>query len=201
MDRASARWQCSSIVTDMHRAGGKAGETEGTEMTASKSSESGFSLVEILITGVVVVSVALSTVPMFTNALVNNTAGMDATEVANEARAHLERLVELPFGSQELVLVAGTEKQTSEYYSLVTKSWHPYPLPSGNTGVLWTRSTTIRQYGLSAISDGVLDPLEALAFNAPPESVHLKEIDTRVEQIGAAFGPAKRIALETLKVK
>jgi prepilin-type N-terminal cleavage/methylation domain-containing protein len=163
--------------------------------------QQGFSLIEVLITGAVVLSVTLSTVPMFTNALANNTAGMDATEVANEARAQLERLVELPFASPELTLTAGSERQWSEYYSVLTKGWHPFPLPDGNQGVVWTRTTTIRQYALSAISDGVLDRLEALAWDAPSESVHLKEIETRVEQIGAAFGPAKRLSLQTLKVK
>jgi prepilin-type N-terminal cleavage/methylation domain-containing protein len=163
--------------------------------------DAGFSLIEVLITSVMVVSIALSTMPMFTQAMVNNTAGMDSTKVANEARSHLERMVELSFGSPELTLSAGAAKQTSEYFSILTKNWHPFPLPPGSAGVLWTRVTTVRQYGLSAIADGVLDPIEALDVEAVPEAVHLKEIVVAVQQTGAAFGPAKRISLETLKVK
>jgi len=161
----------------------------------------GFSLVEVLITSVMVVSIALSTVPMFTQAMVNNTAGKDATEVANEARGHLERLLELPFANPELTLVAGAERQTAEYFSTLTRTWHPYPLPAGSAAVLWTRVTTVRQYGLPALQDGVLNPAEGLAFNAQPESVHMKEIEVAVQQAGAVFGPAKRITLKTLKVK
>ena len=161
----------------------------------------GFSLVEVLITSVMVVGIALSTVPMFTQSMVNNTAGKDATEVSNEARRHLERLLELPFGSAELTLAGGTARQTSEYFSLLDDAWHAYPLPAGNAGVLWMRFTTVRQYALPALQDGVLETAEALAFDAQPHSVHMKEIEVKVEQIGAAFGPSKRITLKTLKVK
>jgi len=161
----------------------------------------GFSLVEVLITSVMVLTIALSTVPMFTQAMVNNTAGKDATEVSNEARGQLERLVELPFASPQLTLEAGTEKQISDYFSTVTGSWHPFPLPAGSAGVLWTRVTSVRQYGLPALADGVLETTEALDSDAPPESIHMKEIEVIVEQTGAAFGPAKRITLRTLKVK
>jgi Tfp pilus assembly major pilin PilA len=164
--------------------------------------EAGFSLIEVLISSVMVVSIALSTIPMFTNSMVNNTAGMDSTKVANEARGHLERLVELSFGSPVLTLSAGAEKETSEYFSMLDQSWHPFPLPAANTGVVWTRVTTIRQYGLSAIADGVLDPIEALDVDAVAEAIHLKEIEIAVVQSGALFGGrAKRITLKTLKVK
>lgn len=163
--------------------------------------QTGFTLVEVLITSVMVVTIALSTVPMFTQAMVNNAAGMDSTEVSNEARGHLERLVELPFSSPELTLTSGSDRQTSEYFSTLTKTWHPYPLPVGSAAVLWTRVTTVRQYGLPSLADQVLDPAEGLAFDTHPEAVHLKEIEVVVEQTGAAFGPAKRITLKTLKVK
>lgn len=161
----------------------------------------GFSLVEVLITSVIVVAIALGTVPMFTQSLANNTAGMDSTKVANEARGHLERLVELPFGSPDLLVAAGAERRTEEYFSTISKSWHPFPLPAGSAAVLWTRVTVVRQYGLASIADGVLAASEALDSDAPFESIHLKEIEVAVEQTGAAFGPAKRITLATLKVK
>jgi len=138
---------------------------------------------------------------MFTQAMANNTAGMDSTKVANEARGHLERLGELSFNSPELTLQAGAEKRTSEYFSANTEIWHPFPTPPRNAAVVWTRVTVVRQYGLQAIADGVLQTAEALEFDAIPEAVHLKEIEVVIEQTGAAFGPAKRINLKTLKVK
>ena len=163
------------------------------------SRNAGFSLIEVLITSVMVTAIALSTVPMFTRAMVNNTEGMDSTKVANEARGHLERLLELPFASPHLTLSAGAEKRTSEYFSALAGGWNPFPLPTVNTAV-FTRVTIVRQYGLQAIADGVLEPAEALAFDAVPESVHLKEIEVQIEQTGAVFGRAKHLTLKTLKV-
>ena len=171
------------------------------DRSTEPTGDRGFSLLEVLVTSVMVLAIALSTVPMFTRALVNNTAGKDSTEVSNEARAHLERLLELPFASAELTVQAGTSRQTSEYFSLLTDTWHPFPLPTASAAVLWTRVTTVRQYGLSALEDGAIDPAEALASNVQPEAVHMKEVEVAVEQTGAAFGPAKRITLKTLKVK
>jgi hypothetical protein len=173
---------------------------EGDARTA-RPDAAGFSLVEVLITGAMVLAIALSTIPMFTRSLVNNTAGKDATEVANEARRHVERLIELPFGNAELVVTAGSERRTSEYFSLHDQAWHPFPLPTGSAGVLWTRVTTVRQYALPSLEDGVLETAEALASDAQPEAIHMKEIEVRVEQAGSAFGPSKRITLKTLKVK
>ena len=163
------------------------------------SRNAGFSLIEVLITSVMVTAIALSTVPMFTRAMTNNTEGMDSTKVANEARGHLERLRELPFASAQLTLQDGAEKRTSEYFSSLTEVWNPLPPPPVDTAV-FTRVTIVRQYGLQAIADGVLEPAEALAFDAVPESVHLKEIEVQIEQSGAAFGRAKRLRLKTLKV-
>jgi hypothetical protein len=164
--------------------------------------QTGFSLLEVLFTSVVVLAMAISTVPMFTRGLVSNSAGAASTQVANAARGELERLLELPFASEELTLESGSARATSEYYSAISRSWRPYPLPAGNAGVLWTRVTTVRQYGVSAIADGELDTAEALAADTDLQFVHMKEIEVQVTQVGSVFGgPAKRIALRTLKVK
>ena len=170
-------------------------------VSTEEAQAAGFSLVEVVITSVMVLAIALSTLPMFTQSMANNTAGKDATEVANEARRHLERLLELSFGNAELTLVAGTERETSDYFSLLDDRWHPFPLPAGSAGVQWVRVTTVRQYALPSLEDGVLQTAEALAFDAQPEAVHMKEIEVKVEQAGAVFGPSKRITLKTLKVK
>jgi hypothetical protein len=189
------------IADRRRRPGARRSRLRAVGAATTRRETAGFSLVEVLITAVMVLAVALSTIPMFTRSMVNNTAGKDATEVANEARRQLERLLELPFGNPELVLLGGTERETSEYFSLLDRAWHAYPLPAGSAGVLWTRITTVRQYALPALSDGVLETAEALAFDAHPEAVHMKEIEVRVEQAGSAFGPSKRITLRTLKVK
>ena len=139
---------------------------------------------------------------MFTRALANNAAGMDSTKVANLAVERLEVLLELPFNSPELTLTTGSsERVDEEYFWKLTQSWNPYPLPGSLVNVIYTRRTTIRQYAIQAFDDGLLDIAEALPSDAPPAVVHLKEIEVRVDQQGAAFGPAKKISLRTLKVR
>jgi hypothetical protein len=167
-----------------------------------KKDAAGFSLLEVLFTSVAVLAMAISTVPMFTRGLASNTAGMGSTQVANLARAEVERLLELPFGSSELVIESGAERAISEYYSATERDWLPYPLPPDNAGVLFTRRTTIRQYGVAALADGLLDPVEALDASSEPQFVHMKELEVVVAQGGSLFGtPSKRITLRTLKVK
>jgi hypothetical protein len=162
----------------------------------------GFSLIEVLFTSLLVLAVAVSTVPMFTRGLVSNTAGMDATEVSNQARTHLERLIELPFASPELTVTEGTELRSSDWFSTVTGQWQPFPTPVASAAVQWTRVTSVRQYGLAALADGVIEQSEALDAGVEPQWVHMKQIEVLVEQTGAAFGgPAKRISVGTLKVK
>lgn len=156
---------------------------------------------EALVSSVIILGVALSTAPMFTRALASNETGRHATEIANAARAHLEHLMELPFSSPELVLTGGSEKVTEDYYSTLTKTWHPGPPPVGTAAVLWERTTTVRQYSLTALADGVLDLGDALPYDAPAATVHMKEIALAIEQTGAVWGPAKRIDVRTLKVK
>jgi hypothetical protein len=164
--------------------------------------DAGFSLVEVMFTSVVVLAMAISTVPMFTKGLASNTAGLGSTQVANVARAEIERLLELPFQSDELTLDSGTERTTSEFFSTAENDWLPYPLPDDDNGVLWTRRTTIRQYGVAALADGLLQQAEALDASSEPQFVHMKEIEVRVAQAGSLFGtPAKLITLRTLKVK
>ena len=167
-----------------------------------KQRDAGFSLLEVLFTSVVVLAMAISTVPMFTRGLASNTAGMGSTQVANVARAEIERLLELPFGSTELEIESGVERTLSEYFSAAERAWLPYPLPSDNAGVLYTRRTTIRQYGVASLADGLLDPAEALDASSQPQFVHMKELEVQVAQGGSLFGnPSKRITLRTLKVK
>lgn len=175
--------------------------TPGCEARQSTGREGGFTLVEALVGAVVVLLVGLGTLPMFTRAMAHNRIGKDATEVSNLAVDRLEGLVELPFNHPDLTLAAGTELTTEEYFWIPTGTWEPYPLPDSLVGVKYVRSITVRQYALAALDDGLLETSEALSWDAPPTFVHLKEIEVRVEQQGALFGPSKRIAVRTLKVR
>lgn len=163
----------------------------------------GFSLIEVLIAGAILLVVALGTLPLFTRAMISNKSGAESTSVSNFARERLEEFNQLPFDSPDLTIDAGTSKVFDEYYSLQDKRWKDYTnttIPTTDPAG-WTRTTTVRQYSVTALDDGKLDPAEALGPTALPINVHFKEIVVAVQsaRLGGPLGPGKRIALRILK--
>lgn len=179
----------------------------------------GFSLVEVFIAGVLLMAIALGILPLFTRALRENRSGAESTDVSNVARSQVEEFLQLPWGSPKLVLVAGdanggTVKVFGDFFSDADKRWKacndPLPPDCDPANCLvpvadparWTRTTCIRQFSNEDVTDdGVLSDAEALAFDADPSQIHLKEIVVRVQSVGqsAVFGPAKRLTVRTLK--
>jgi prepilin-type N-terminal cleavage/methylation domain-containing protein len=166
-----------------------------------RDGELGFSLIEVLIAAAILLVVALGVLPIFSQAIVNNRAGADYTQVTNLAKSELERLYSLPFSSPELEVV-GAETVRPEYFSQKDQKWvdgdPPYEDPP-----LWTRTTLIRQYGLGGIvdvdKDGKLDG--PLPGGTPSAQVHVKEIEIRAGsgRGGGPLGAGKRITLRVYK--
>jgi prepilin-type N-terminal cleavage/methylation domain-containing protein len=160
--------------------------------------EKGFSLIEVLIAAGIFLIVALGIVPFFTQAIVNNRAGADYTQSTNYAKSELERLFALPMSSPDLQVTAGTSTVTVQYYSQTTHTW-VNPLPTGEVA-LWTRTVTIRQYGLSGmLAGGALT--DALPAGTPAASVHAKQIEVKVQsgRAGGPLGGGKQITLSVFK--
>jgi hypothetical protein len=187
-------------------------------MAMEMSRARGFTLVEVLVAGALLLVITLGTLPLFTRALRDNRSGAESTEVSNVARSALESFFQLPWDSPRIVLAAGdlsggTTKALGDYYSLNDDRWKACAaaLPDcdpANCSVpaddpaRWMRVTCVRQFGNEDVTDdGVLSDDEALAFDADPSLVHLKEIVVRVQgaRQSPVFGPAKRITVRTLK--
>jgi prepilin-type N-terminal cleavage/methylation domain-containing protein len=163
--------------------------------------ELGFSLIEVMIAAVILLVVALGILPLFAQAIANNRAGADSTQVTNIAKSELERLYSLPLWSPELEVV-GPETVRPAYFSLKDQKWVAGTAPADDPP-LWTRTTTLRQYGLGGIvdadKDGKLDG--PLPGGTPQAQVHVKEIEVRAES-GRGAGPlggGKRITLRVYK--
>lgn len=163
--------------------------------------ERGFSLIEVLIASAIFLIVALGIVPFFTQAIANNRAGADFTQSTNYAKSELERLYSLPFSSPDLQVTAGTEAVTVQYYSLASQTW--VPTITSPDAALWTRTVTIRNFGLGGMididHDGKLDgPLSA---GTPAGSVHAKQIQVAVQsgRAGGPLGAGKQITLSVFK--
>lgn len=174
---------------------------ENRQSALIRRGEQGFSLIEVLIASGILLVVALGVLPIFAQAIVNNRAGADYTQATNFAKSELERLYALPFSSFELQ-VEGEETERVQYFSLAQQIWIDGEAPPADPP-LWTRTTTIRQYGLGGLvdldKDGTLD--DPLPGGTPDTFVHVKEIEVRVEsgRSGGPLGAGKRITLRVYK--
>lgn len=164
--------------------------------------DSGLSLVEATIAAALLLVIAGGVLPLFTQALSNNVAGADSSWASNAARSETEELFQLPFNHLELTLTSGTELVTPFYYSLYDHEWKAGTEPAGGVDpALWNRTSTIRQYSVNALEDEVIDPGEALDFDADLGQIHFKEIE--VELLGTRtagpLGPSRRVTVRLLK--
>jgi type II secretory pathway pseudopilin PulG len=163
-----------------------------------RRSEAGFSFIEVVIAGLLMLMIAISVLPMFTEAAASNETGREYTQVSNLARSRAEELMQLPFNSAPLTVSAGTSLVTDEYYSVLNKRWMPGTTPStAGDRALWLRRTTIRQFAVTNL-DLLDNPLPA---GTPPEGVHVKEIQVEIRgaTVGSLFGPSKSLTVRMLK--
>jgi prepilin-type N-terminal cleavage/methylation domain-containing protein len=161
-------------------------------------SERGFSLIEVLVAGVILLVIALGLVPLYTRSIRSNVEGFDYTHVSNFAKSRAEEYVQLPFNSPRLTLDGGEEQeQAQDFYSRTEHRWideDDWPPSAGDTA-LFTRTATVRQFS-------VTDLVNPLPGDAPLEAVHLKEITVTVQgsrEVGHVLGTGKTIAVRVLK--
>lgn len=170
------------------------------------SSAAGFSVVESLIASLILLIIALGLIPLFARALRDNTAGADATQASNHGRARLEEYQQLPFNNQALTLAAGsTTLARNESWAQGSRddvgdeAWFDGS-PSGRGLLLWTRTTTVRQFGINDLDDSRLnDPLPG---GTQPAYVHLKEVEVRLESerpVESPLGPGREVTFRVLK--
>ena len=168
----------------------------------ARTANGGFSTIEALLAGVLLLIMALGVLPLFTQSLSNNRQGKLASDTANEARSELERVIQQDFDSPELTVPPGDDElERTAYFSETERRWIDEAAWSDGTHGfrLFTRVTTVRQYGFDALEDELLEAAEALDGGAPPGEVHFKEIMVEVEANALRVGPDKRVLLRTLK--
>ncbi len=172
-------------------------EARGPRLKRARGAR-GFSLIEVLIASAIFLIVALGIVPFFTQAIVNNRAGADYTQSTNYAKSELERLFGLPITSPDLQVTAGTEAVRVEYFSQASHAW--VPAVTSPDVALWTRTVTIRQFGIAGLEAGA-PVTAALAAGTPTASVHAKQIEVRVQsgRAGGPLGAGKQITLSLFK--
>jgi hypothetical protein len=163
--------------------------------------EAGFSLLEVLIASLLLLFIALGTIPMFTMAQSSNLQGSENTRAANYARQRLEEMWQLPFNSDPLTIVAGTERAHTEYLdpSSDQERWLPL-VGTPPDGTLFTRHTVIRQF---SAEDTEEEPISAEVAEVDPARVQLKEITVAVDSLrtGGPLGAGKSVEIRGFKAQ
>jgi len=178
---------------------------------AVRRGEAGFSIIEALIAAAILLIIALGLLPVFSRAINDNVTGNDATQATNGSRTELEELLQLPFNNQRVVVAAGqTKTETKDFYTRAkadastgayeigdaTEGWTADA--TGRGPVLWNRTTTVQQYGITDLNDGKLDtPLDG---STQANFVHLKQIQVQIDNPKKdLFGNGQGITLTVIK--
>lgn len=143
----------------------------------ARASEAGFSLLEGLIAAALLLFILIGVLPMFERSRLNLLQGNDATNVSNATVDVDERLLSLPFNSQETNLVAGSQLQATDFWLLNGDRWVPDMTPFPTDQAQYTRTTTIEQFQVTDLLDNqVLNT--PLNWDDPPGQIQLKRIQT-----------------------
>lgn len=158
--------------------------------------EGGFSLIEVMIAGGIFLIIVIGLLPLFTRAMVDNTAGADYTTATNMARSASEQRSQLRLNDLALSAAA---PDTFEYWIRTTKEW----VADDDTppaGAEWRRRVRVQQFSLNDLDDdGIFNA--ALDGSAPVEDVDIKEVEVRVDTVtpNGPFGGRRRTVIRTLK--
>ena len=170
----------------------------------ASSHQSGFSVVEGLMAAAIILIVAVGVLPLFVNAMTDNLQGRRSTEVANAARSHAERLMQLEFNHAELTIPNGsTEFETTDYQvstwdaleQLTSRQWLNESAHTATGTEDLVRVTTIRQYNFAALDDELVEESEALAGGSPPSQIDFKEIEIRIASPEELNKPGKTLTV------
>ena len=171
--------------------------TVGQRPTPPRAQE-GFSLLEVLIAGLLLLIILLGIVPLFVRAGVNNIQGNDSTTISHFAKSQVEQIYQLPFNHPtSSVPIGSTERVTTDYWAPTSEEWQD--TQPNEDFFQWRRRSRIRQYNIFDVEDGNLDtPLDG---GVDERAVHLKEIEIEIDSLrtGGALGSGKTITLRTLK--
>jgi len=140
--------------------------------------QAGLSVIEVLIAALLFLIIMLGTLPLFTQAMTSNTSGGLSTDNASDIKDAIEFIYQTPWDQ-----VAAGERV--EIHTLEEDKWVVGDTPPSGETLRGTRTTTIRDYHISALDDGILAVDEKLE-GADPFWVNLKEIEVNID--GEASG-------------
>lgn len=147
-----------------------------------RAASRGFSLIEVLISMLLLTVVVLGVIPLFTRSMANNNSGREASQASNFGRSRVEELMSLPLDRISLEIPDGDDELVlNDVWVKQGKEWKA-SAGSGETA-LWSRTTTVRQFSVSDLYD-FSDDLRLqrpLPGGTDPTFVHLREIVVEVQ--------------------
>jgi prepilin-type N-terminal cleavage/methylation domain-containing protein len=173
---------------------------------APRASAAGFSLIEVLIAMGLAGLLMIGVLPLFTKSMSNNVEGNQLTEVTNRARLHLEELMAMPVDAEELTVPDGDLQLVQvDLYSPSQDRWIDQDDYAESRDPLFTRTTRVRQFNMSAVSniDLEFEDDEVLPGGTPASQVGIKEIVVRVNTgrptLLNLMGRQKAVTLRVMK--
>lgn len=166
----------------------------------------GFSLVEVMIAMALTGLLLIGVLPLFTKSMSNNVEGNQLTEVTNRARLHVEELMALSVDDVDLTVPDGADELVRiDLFSPTQERWIEQAAYAENSDPLYTRTTRVRQFNMSALSqtDLEFEEDEVLPGGTPASQVEIKEILVRVNtgrpSLLGVMGRQKAVTLRVLK--
>lgn len=163
--------------------------------------EAGFSLIEALAAGALVLVMMLFILPLFTRAAIQNVSGRESSIASSHGKWTLEELNQLPLDRKILTLPTGdTTLEACAEWDSDEDRWTTYDCTSGSpaAGTLWRRQTDYRQFSVQDLEGRQLT--NPLPGGTDFEFVHLRQlaVDVRGER-NNPLGPARRIDFVTVR--
>ncbi len=172
---------------------------------APQSAEAGFSLLEVLIASVILLFVAIGVLPLFQRAMANNTQGREITQVVHRAKSEMEEIIQLDFNDALLTWTGADETEITQYWDDANEAWITVAdLTAVPDGTDYTRQIRVKQFNLDELqSNETTAQWTALPADAPPNEVHLKQVEVEVAvhrgRSTAAGGIGRNLVIRSFK--
>jgi len=169
-----------------------------------RRAERGFSLIEALFAGVLVLVMMLFILPLFTRAMSQNVSGRESSIASTHGKWTLEELNQLPLDRTQFELVSGDELVECKYWDRATKRWEDDTgtFACGDAppaGTLWHRETRYQQFAISDLMDD-RELNTPTPGGTPFEFVHLRELAVEIQgERENPLGPARRLDFVTVR--
>ncbi len=170
--------------------------------------QSGFSLVEAVLSAALILVITVGIMPLFTNSIVQNVQGKESTESTNFSRSGSEFLYPLPLDRPQVRPDVGDDEAVTCAQYTDKDGWKPYACGADPTGEPeWLRRSEVQQFNINEIYDSdtkngeptFKNPVTgySLGNDELDSFVHIRQliVTTSGQRDGGALGPGRRVDL------